>query len=122
MTSALAATGARIPWFLIAIGLFLAFDAGAWVHFDYPSPKILLNWRPAGPQCVQYVKSHMYELFPYSQGEVRKVGEWVKNGKIVVRLGMFGANRGEYSERICVVEADGTQARIVPPAAGKIWN
>jgi hypothetical protein len=86
-----------------------------WAYFGFPSPNTLMNWASAGQDCLKFAEEHRPELFSGSDGKIRSVNSWLKNGKIVVGVGAFRED-----ETYCVI-GNGT-IEIVSIPKSNAWR
>ena len=95
--------------------------AGLWVYCGFPSIGTLAAWPTAEADCIKFANENRAQLFSTEAGaDLKSMGMWMKNGKIVVQVAAVKPGAASYHYRLCV-RSDG-QVEIVSVLEQSAWR
>jgi hypothetical protein len=92
---------------------------GVWAYLGFPSRDTVMHLSSARAECVDFAEKHRSEMFR-ADDEIKPVDAWMKNGRIVVEIGLFKEGDTLFTPRLCVVRRGIIQ--IVSVLENSAWH
>jgi len=103
-----------------SLAVIAAVALGYWALKGFPSPDTLAHyWFDAENECAQFADKHKAKLF-FGKSNVKAMGSWLKNGKVVVEVAGYNEGEDTYTSRICTI-GDGS-IQIVSILESGAWR